>query len=104
MTRWSLRRAPVPDEARMILGEWVGRLRVLPHGELLDRYSEVQVVDISHAPSGTPYQVEIESFWDDRKKQNLRVLVTVWPGETAPAFKPISDDFIMAPDGTFIGE
>lgn len=104
MTRWRFRRAPVPDEARRILDEWVRRLRALPHGELLDRYSRVQVVEISDAPSGTPYQVEIEAYWDNRKKRNLRIFVTVWPGETGPPFKPISDDFIVAPDGTFVGE
>jgi hypothetical protein len=56
-----------------------------------------------HAGSGTPYQVEAEAFWDSTKEGDLRVIVKVddvgWR-----AFVPLSEDFILAPDGSFVGE
>jgi hypothetical protein len=53
--------------------------------------------------SGTRYQVEITAFWDSGKPGNLRVLAAIDDGGWR-AFKPLSTDFIMAPDGSFVGE
>lgn len=53
--------------------------------------------------SGTEYQVEIEAVWDDRPGHNLRVLMSIDDGGLR-AFAPMTDDFIVAPDGGFVGE
>ena len=53
--------------------------------------------------SGTEYQVEIEAVWDDRPEHNLRVLLSIDDGGLR-AFAPMMDDFIVAPDGSFVGE
>jgi hypothetical protein len=48
--------------------------------------------------------VETEAFWDDRKHGHLRVLVAVDDGRGWSAVSPVCDNFIIAPDGSFIGE
>jgi hypothetical protein len=60
---------------------------------------------------GTEWQIEVNVFWDDRKGGDVRVIAdlttfnpnswwNVVPIQTSDA----ADDFIMAPDGTFVGE
>jgi hypothetical protein len=53
--------------------------------------------------SGIEYQVEIVAFWDDKPHGDLRVSGGVDDGGWR-ALHPLSDDFIMAPDGSFVGE
>ncbi len=49
---------------------------------------------------GEAYQVEFECFFDDRENKNLRVAAAIsYSGWTD--FFPVSNDFIMAPDGSF---
>ncbi len=49
------------------------------------------------------YQVEFECYFDDRENRNVRVSAAVsYSGWTD--FFPVSSGFIMAPDGSFIGE
>lgn len=50
-----------------------------------------------------PYQIEFDFFVDDQDSGNIRVAGIVsfsWWTD----FFPVSNDFIMAPDGKFIGE
>ena len=78
-------------------------LRGQPYEVLVERYlSEPEVAEMAGA-SGTEYQVEISAFWDSGKPGNLRVCARVDDGGWR-AFKPLSVDFIIAPDGTFVGE
>ena len=90
-------------EARQIAGERIQALRRLSYAQLRDRYlknsEDVEVV----GPSGARYQVETEAVWDDRSAGNLRVLVAVDDGGWR-AFVPLTESFIIAPDGTFVGE
>jgi len=44
-------------------------------------------------------------LWDDRERTNLRVIVDVWdPAKRVSIGSIASDDFIVAPDGSFVGE
>ena len=54
--------------------------------------------------SGVEYQVEIEALWDDRKAEHLRLVVSIDDGRGWRAFMPLADSFIVAPDGSFVGE
>jgi hypothetical protein len=56
------------------------------------------------APSGKLYNVEVQVFWDHKPDGPVRVLVLVDDGSLRGAFKPRSSDFLLSPDGTFIGE
>ncbi len=56
-------------------------------------------------PSGAEYQIEIEAMWDStRPNGNIRVLGSVDDGRFLAALSPICDGFIVAPDGSFVGE
>jgi hypothetical protein len=45
----------------------------------------------------------VQAFWDDRKNDNLRVMVKIEDGGWR-ALTPMCCDFIVAPDGSFVGE
>lgn len=52
------------------------------------------------AESGTRYQIEIQVFWDDEEKKNLRVIDSI-DDSGIRAFFPMTDDFIITRDGDF---
>lgn len=91
------------NEARIILAQELAKYRARPYNELalLDGRSE-------HferiAPSGTAYQVEIQVFWDDKSKQSLRVQGAIDDGGLLRGMIPWTEDFIILPDGSFVGE
>lgn len=52
---------------------------------------------------GEPYQIEFDFFYDDAESGNIRVVGMVsYSGWTD--FFPVSNDFIMTRDGSFVGE
>jgi hypothetical protein len=53
--------------------------------------------------SGTWYQGEIQVFWDDKPDGAIRVMASIDDGGWR-AFVPLTDDFILAPDGTVVDE
>lgn len=91
------------SEAVRLAEDVAARLRTEPYGTLVDRLLGKPEVTEVVGPSGTPYQVEIEAFWDSGKPGDLRVMVAVDDGGFR-AFVPLTTDFIMSPDGSFIGE
>lgn len=90
------------DEARGILSDEERRLRRLPYGELVARYASPQTERRTGA-SGATYQLEVQAFLDDPATRNLRVLMSMDDGSLR-AFNPLSADFVIAPDGSFVGE
>jgi hypothetical protein len=89
-------------EAREILGGEVTRLRAQSYSQLNALNGDSQHIDTA-GPSGTEYQVEIQAWWDDRKQQNLRVMVSIDDGGLR-AIVPLTESFIIAPDGSFVAE
>jgi hypothetical protein len=91
------------EEAGQIAKSMLDELRRETYQELqrftLERPDVREVV----GPSGKRYQVEVASLWDDRPNGNLRVIVAIddfgWR-----AIMPLSWDFTMSPDGSFVGE
>jgi len=55
------------------------------------------------ADDGTECQVEISVFWDGEPDDDIRVMFAIDDGGWR-AFAPVTDDFIIACDGTFAGE
>lgn len=90
------------ETARIIAERRLQELRQLPYQELaklVDRSSTAEV----NGPDGVKYQIEVQAFWDSKKGGDIRVIVAVDGGEVS-AFRPLNDSFIMAPDGSFVGE
>ena len=61
------------------------------------------IVSYVVAPDGTKCCVEITAFWDDKPDGDIRVLFSIDDGGWR-AFMPVGQDFIIATDGTFVGE
>jgi hypothetical protein len=91
------------DEARKVALEQSRALREMSWAQLRERYlNESETVEVT-GPSGTVYQVQTRAFWDGRKEEGLRVSVAVDDGGWR-AFSPLTEDFILAPDGSFEDE
>ena len=89
-------------EAAALLKDHLAAYRLRPYSELLTLLGKPQLAELRSA-SGRSYQVEVEVFWDGRPGGALRVLGSIDDGGWR-ALCPLSDDFILAPDGRFVGE
>jgi hypothetical protein len=92
------------DEARELLSRRVSELRELPYTELKERWLRQPDCEQVRGLSGVEYQIEIEAFWDDFAAKHLRLVLSIDDGRGWRAFAPITDSFIIAPDGHFVGE
>jgi hypothetical protein len=89
-------------EARDVLAKELTGLRAQSFADLtllIDRPTTREV----RGASGAVYQVELQAFWDARPGENLRVLGSVDDGGMR-ALLPLTDAFIIAPDGRMVGE
>ncbi|MEA2445587.1 MAG: hypothetical protein QOJ12_2879 [Thermoleophilales bacterium] len=96
---------PVMDiaEASKVAEARLRQLRGLTYSRLAAEWLDRPRSEYATAPSGRRYQLEIEAVWDDRPNANLRVWVLVDDGGSS-ATRPLHRDFIVAPDGSFVGE
>ena len=90
------------DEAKEILHQHLVRYRERTYAELRDLIDESVTIEYS-SPSGVTYQIQTQVFWDGEPEGSLRVMGAIDDGGWR-ALSPLCDDFIMAPDGSFIGE
>ena len=94
------------EEARHILQEEIVALREKKYAELRRLVDPAGVTTRkTTGKSGVEYQIETIVFWDDPRELggNLRVIVCIDDGGWR-AFLPLSDDFIISPDESFVGE
>jgi len=92
------------SEAHSILSECLARYCSRPYAELAARASKDRA-DTSEiaAPSGTRYQLEVEFVWDGKPNADVRVIASVDDGGIR-ALVPVTESFILSPDGRFVGE
>lgn len=90
-------------EAKGILAAEIEKLRANSYSELVERLLDSQDTLEVTAASGTWYQIELQAFWDDKPGGNLRVTGSIDDGGWR-AYVPLTDDFILAPDGSFVDE
>lgn len=90
------------ERARAVLAEALQPYRAKSHAALRDLIGQTDVFQIAN-PDGSDFQIEIEAFWDGKPDGDIRVMGGVDDGGWS-AFSPLSDDFVMAPDGSFVGE
>ena len=84
------------------LAEEVAKLRRMSYGEL-SKFLGAPEVNVRVGPTGTRFNLVVEAFWDDREGEDLRVMCTIDDGGLS-WFIPKCSDFIMSPDGSFVGE
>ena len=90
------------EEALRVLHSVLMHYRERPYPELTRLIGRQETFEIT-AVSGSRYQIEIEAFWDDKANGNVRALGSINDCGTR-AYLPLCRDFIMTPNGSFVGE
>jgi hypothetical protein len=82
----------------------LAKYRAKAYRELVALIGNPRTLEVT-APSGTWYQIEIQALWDDPKNLNgvLRVAGAIDDGGIR-AYMPLTDSFLLAPTGEFVGE
>ena len=91
-----------PEEARCVLSKQLKSYRLLGYAALAQSIPMLELKDFE-GPSGKKYQVEVQAFWDGPEGEDVRVIGSVDEADKA-ALSPLSEGFIIRPDGTFVGE
>jgi len=89
-------------EAKRILTEQLERYRKRSYAELTQLINQPETFTVRE-DSGTKYGLEFEAVWDHEPGKDLRVIGSIDDGGWH-ALSPLSDDFIMRNDGSFVGE
>jgi hypothetical protein len=89
-------------EARHVLRAQLQPWRERSWSDLRDEIGRSERFELT-AESGTWYQGKVQVLWDDKQNGAIRVIASVDDGGWR-AFVPLTVDFILAPDGTFVGE
>jgi hypothetical protein len=90
------------NEAHELLRQQLDRHRTRSHRELQSLIAEPEVIELV-GPSGTRFCIEVLAVWDSQVGGDIRVIGSIDDGGWR-AFKPLTDDFIMRPDGTLVEE
>ncbi len=89
-------------EAKAIAEKDLEYYRAMPYEVIAGKIGEAESFERINE-QGEPYQIEFNFFYDDNESENIRVGgIVSYSGWTD--FFPVSNDFIIAPDGKFIGE
>lgn len=90
------------EEAREVLRPIMERNRRYSYAELTTMIDDVDTLEVE-GPSGVRYQIEVQVMWDYREGGDLRVIGCIDDGGLH-AFFPLTNDFLMRRDGSFVGE
>lgn len=90
------------NEAQGLLREHLDRYRARSHHELQSLIAAPEVVELV-GPSGTRFCIEIVTVWDSKVGGDIRVIGSIDDGGWR-AFVPLTDDFIIRPDGTLVSD
>ncbi len=80
----------------------LGRLRQLPYSKIVSLIGKPETKEVV-GEDGKSYQLEIETCWDGTKGKDVRVTVAADDGGWR-AVHPLTKDFVIRPDGSFVGE
>lgn len=90
-------------EARKILRRYVDEYRIRSYRDLVNLIGEVNVFQTRGA-SGCEYAVEIEVMWDGVQEGDVRVIGSIDDQTLLNSISPLSQDFILRANGTFVDE
>lgn len=92
------------EEATSILEGRLGQLRRCSYAELKQIVEgRISKTEEAIGQSGNNYQIEIQAFWDEKLGGHIRVRGSIDDGGWS-SLLPLTSDFIMAADGSFVGE
>lgn len=89
-------------EASELLGRQLEAWRRRSFAELSNKVGRAEGFEVT-GPSGTWYQGNISVHWDAEPDGAIRVIGAIDDGGWR-AFVPLTADFIIAPDGSFVDE
>ena len=90
------------DEARKIAEKDLEFYRGMSYEDISAKIGEQETFE-RISERGEPYQIEFDFFYDNHTSGNIRVAgIVSYSGWTD--FFPVSNDFIIGPDGKFVGE
>ena len=90
------------EKAKDILTKELEAYRKQSYEDLLRLINTQDTQEVT-GHSGTVYQLEFQAVWDGKKDGNLRIIGAIDDGGLR-AFTPLTEGFIIAQDGSFIGE
>ena len=90
------------DVAYVLIDAELRRLFELPYTELIKLVGKLETKQVV-GEDGISYQVEVEAIWDISRGEHVRVIVAVDDGGWR-ALVPLTQDFVMRPDGSFVDE
>jgi hypothetical protein len=79
----------------------IAHLRLQPYARLVEKIGKTEHKEFV-AHDGNRYQIETEVLWDSKRGGDILVMVCA-DGGGVSAFLPVSDSFVMTPDGSLIG-
>ena len=88
-------------EARGLLEEFLDDLKTRSREKLLGLISKPLCIEKT-GKSGTVYQIEYEALWDAEPGRDLRIIASIDDGGFRSAFKPLTADFLVSPQGKVI--
>lgn len=92
------------EEAKDMLVKELAVYRQRSYGDLLYLLDTQDTKEIT-ASSGIVYHLEFQAVWDYKKGGNLRVIGAIHDVRSVFwAIAPLTDDFIISPEGSFVGE
>ena len=90
------------DVAYVLIDAELRRLLEFSYSQLIKLIETPETKRVK-GEDGKSYQLEIEAVWDINRAEDVRVIVSVNDGGWR-AFKPLTQDFVMRPDGSFVDE
>jgi hypothetical protein len=87
------------EEAKAVLRAEFLKLQAAGYDKLTERLAGKQERSDVTALSGSTYHVELEGFWDDKERRDLRVVASIDDGGLR-AFLPFTDAFTISPSGS----
>jgi len=87
------------EEARSVLRAHLDPYRRRSYAELSAKLGN-QGCDEVTGPSGAAYQIEVDVMWDGAPGQDLRVIGAIDDGRGWRSISPLTESFLMSPDGT----
>jgi hypothetical protein len=91
------------EEAKKLLSNKLSEYRKLSYKQLVNKIDQRSDRFEVAGESGVIYQIVIRAVWDDKQDKDVRILGSIDDGGWR-SFSPLGDSFIVAPDGSFVGE